>query len=543
MKKTDLPESTGNSIEVTDLIQIGIALSSEKNINVLLDKIASVARRVTRAEGVTVYTCSEDNKLLNFAVVQNEKLDLRCSGESVSNMWSGIELYHRDGSRNKNNVSAHCALTGEVINISDVYNEEGFDFSGTRIFDEKSQYRSQSMLLIPMRDNEDDVIGVLQLLNCKAEDGTSIIEFPETLIELVTGLASQAAIAITNVKLVNQTENLLKSFVKAIAFAIDEKSHYTAGHISRVVQITENIARAINESTISYFKDVHFSEYELEEIRLAAWLHDIGKIATPQFIVDKATKLETIVDRIELIRLRLELLRRDVKLGNLLRGNIDKEESEQPDSVPVMPKIQNEVLESIDAFLREINVGSEYLHDDDILRVKEIAELSVNIHGTETPLLKADELDCCIIQKGTLTEQERNVINRHVVTTIEMLTKLPFPKKWQKVPEIAGMHHEKLDGSGYPLGLKAEDIPLPARILAVADIFEALTAADRPYKTGKHLSEAVKIMEYMVKDKQLDEDICNILLEEGIALAYARMNMTLKRVDSYTWRGKTYDIF
>ena len=532
----------GQNADLKDLIEIGIALSSEKNTNKLLQKIATAARRVSRAEGVTVYICSEDQKRLIFAVVQNEKLDPSFTNDVASTIWPHINLYHEDGTENHNNVSANCALTGKAVSIGDVYHEEGYDFSGTREFDKKSQYHSKSMLLIPMSDHQGDVIGVLQLLNCKSESGKEIIPFPASLIEIITGLASQAAIALTNVRLVNQTEHLLKSFVKAIAYAIDEKSPYTAGHIARVVQITENLAKAIHASNSEPFQHVTFSPDELEEIRLAAWLHDIGKIATPQFIVDKATKLETVVDRIELIRLRLEILKRDIEFDRLKRDDFAAAPEKNADSGSPLPQMQSEVLESIDAFLLEINRGQEFLRDDEIRRVKELAELSVNVQGVTTPLINESEIECCMIRKGTLTEREREIINRHAIITNEMLSQLPFPKKWQRVPEYAGSHHEKLDGSGYPVGLTGENISIPVRIIAIADIFEALTAPDRPYKTGLKLSKAVKILEYMARDNQLDRDICDLLMEQGIALAYARINLPLKQLDGYCWKGNQYDV-
>ena len=529
-----------NRTDLKELIEIGIALSSEKNIKALLNKIASAARRISCAEGVTVYICSENKKQLQFAVVQNDQLDSRLTRGEARQFWSHIDLYHDDGSKNFNNGSAYCALSGKPINIEDVYNEKGFDFSGTKTFDLRTHYRSRSMLLIPMCDHEDEVIGVLQLLNCRPAGSDEVIGFPESVIEIVSGLASQAAIAITNVRLVNQTEQLMKSFVKAIAYAIDEKSPYTAGHIERVVHLTENICLAISRSKREQFREILFSQDQMEEIRLAAWLHDIGKIATPQFIADKATKLETVVDRIELVRLRLEILKRDIELKQLGGEKIELSADQLSVLHPLPAEIPEEMLESIDDFLHEINRGRECLQDDAISRIKKIAEWPVNLHDGVVPLLSEDELECCTIKKGTLTDAERAIINRHVVITIEMLTKLPFPKKWQHVPEYAGCHHEKLDGSGYPRGLTSGSIPLPARIIAVADIFEALTASDRPYKKGMKLSRAVTILGFMVKDGHLDGDICDILLEDGVALDYARIQLPDLQRDGYEWNSKNY---
>lgn len=524
--------------EMQRLGAIGIALSAEKNITSLLEKIAATARSFAHAEGATVYILNEEKKELSFAVVQNERFPQDTLTNMQDKAWPNINLYHPNGSENHNNVSAHCALTGKIINIHDVYHEDGFDFSGTKEFDKRSNYRSRSMLLIPMRDHEDEIIGVLQLLNSKSGFRGQKRVFHKSEIDRAIGLASQASVAITNVRLVEQTEKLLKSFVRSIALAIDEKSPYTAGHIARVVELTDAISRAVNQADFAPFSNVTFDQDQLEEIRLAAWLHDVGKIATPQFIVDKATKLETIYDRIELVRLRVELLKRDLLLSG--RKASDTLGSQSAAETPNLTAKQQELLETADDFLREINLGSEFVHDEALEKIREMATLQVKVQGRQVPLLNDDEVACCSVRKGTLTDEERLVINRHIDTTISMLNSLPFPKKWRNVPEYAGMHHEKLDGSGYPLGLSGDKITLPARIIAVADIFEALTAADRPYKLGKKMSEAVKILEFMVKDNHLDPDICNLLFESGIAGKYADNNLAPKQIDTFTWRGRQY---
>jgi len=527
--------------EMQRLNRIGMALSTEKNFTGLLEKIAATARSLAHAEGATIYVVDEGKKNLLFAVVQNEKFPVDILGGIQAGAWPGISLYLPDGSENHSVASAHCALTGMPICFRDVYHEAGYDFSGTREFDRRLNYRSQAMLLLPMRDHEDEVIGVLQLLNAKSGSPGQEQVFHRSEIERATGLASQAAVAITNARLIEQTEKLLKSFVRSIALAIDEKSPYTAGHIARVVEITDAICRAVDTAAFPPFADIAFDDNQLEEIRLAAWLHDVGKIATPQFIVDKATKLETIVDRIELIRLRLEILRRD--LAALRQQEPARlEPVERPSKVPHLSGVQEALLETTEEFLREINLGSEYMQEDALHRIKEIAGLSVVVQGREIPLLNDDEVACCSIRKGTLTEKERLIINRHITTTISMLNSLPFPKKWRNIPEFAGMHHEKLDGSGYPRGLSGEKISLPARIIAVADIFEALTAADRPYKRGKTMAEAVDILRYMVRDNQLDGDICNLLFEGGLAGEYARKHLLDFQLTPYTWRGREYRV-
>jgi HD-GYP domain-containing protein (c-di-GMP phosphodiesterase class II) len=515
---------------------LGVALSAEKNIHTLLEMIATMARQYTRAEGCTVYLCNEVRDVLEFAVIQNEKLDISLMMDGEKREWPLISLYLEDGSENHRNVSAHCVLTREIISIHDVYSEDGFDFSGTRELDAISDYRSQSMLLVPMTDHEDEVIGVLQLLNARRGISRHISEFSEEDIELVSGLASQAAVAVTNVRLVKGMETLLNSFVQCIAAAIDEKSPYTAGHIQRVARLTEMMVNGINATRTGPFADVHFSEEQREEINLAAWMHDIGKITTPEYVVDKTTKLETIFDRIELVRLRVELLRKEREIAGLRAGQI-------PASGPGWGAGEDGPdLDQIFQFIRRANIGGEFMGDEDLAEIERIASLCFELDGQPTPLLNKDEVECCSIRKGTLTETERQIINHHVAVGIRMLESLPFLKKWARVPEYAGMHHEKLDGSGYPRGKKGEEISLLARILAVADVFEALTASDRPYTVGRNLSEALQIMEFMVKESHLDGTICDFLVESGIVSQYVEEFLADadKKQGHYCWNGKEY---
>lgn len=514
---------------------LGVALSAEKDIQTLLQMIAEMARKYSHAEGCTVYLCNEGKNALNFAVIQNEILNIHSNKEDEKGEWPSIELYHEDGRENHSNASAHCALENKTINITDVYNEAGFDFTGTKEFDAHSHYRSQSMLLIPMTDHEDEVVGVLQLLNARKGISRKICSFPEEDIPMVHGLASQAAVAVTNVRLVQNMENLLKAFIQSIAAAIDEKSPYTGGHIQRVAKLTEMLVDRINRADSGYFADTQFSEDKVEEISIAAWMHDVGKIATPEYIVDKSTKLETVYDRIEVVRLRIELMKREQEIQRLRaeRSSAAGQESFEEEN-------NKTDFDTMFQFLRQINIGGEFMTEEDLERLEHIAAMSYRLNGKSFPLLNKNEVDCCAVRRGTLTEEERLLINHHVVVSSMMLKQLPFPKKWQSVPEYAGMHHEKLDGSGYPNGHVREEISLPARILAVADVFEALTAADRPYKVGKKLSEAMRIIKFMAEDEHLDKNLCDFLVESGVAAEYAAQYLNENQIDSYSWREKEY---
>jgi HD-GYP domain-containing protein (c-di-GMP phosphodiesterase class II) len=516
----------GQVARIQELVKIGMALSAEKNLDRLLEMIVSEARRFTNADGGTLYIKNGRNEL-EFKIVQSDSLNLKMGGAAFQSQgnWPAIPLRHEDGSENHRHVSAHCVLVGEAVNIAEVYSAD-FDFQGVRDFDRRTGYRSKSMLLVPMRGHENEVIGVLQLLNARDRQTGTVIGFNDHEIADLTSLASQAAIAVTNVRLVGELEHLLDAFLRVIAAAIDEKSPYTGGHVANVAELTGRLAEAVNRSSEGPLACCRFSEEELAELKMAAWLHDIGKVTTPEYVVDKGTKLQTIFDRIELIKTRLEIIGRD--------GEIARLKGEESLAGP-------EELTEIAAFLEEVNKGGEFLSDEKIGRIKRIAGLEFAMNGRRLPLLTGEELENLTIRQGTLTAGERAVINNHAALSIRMLESLPFPRKLRRVPEFAGMHHERLDGTGYPRGLAAEEIPLQARILAVADVFEALTAADRPYSPGRKLSEVMRILGLMVKESHLDGEICDLLADSGLIADYCRGRLKEDQRDGFEWRGRKVD--
>jgi len=523
-----------------ELVRIGLSLSAEKRLDRLFEMIVQEARRFTNADGGTLYIVDDERKKLEFVIVQNDSLKVHMGGSGQAMQWPPVELYLADGSENHRNVSAHVVLTGRPVNIPDVYQAEGFDFQGTKDFDARTGYRSRSMLVIPMRDHEDEVIGVLQLINARDRDSGQVVPFPPEEVEMATSLASEAAVALTNMRLIRGLEELLNAFIQTIADAIDEKSPYTGGHILRVAEVTEQLAIKINEAETGPFAEIRFSPDELAEIRMAAWLHDIGKITTPEFVVDKATKLETIVDRIELVRARIEILKRDREIAQLQKLIAQGGGSGQPDQDQRQPADQD--LDEQLAFLESVNYGGESLSDEKIEKIRKAADFTLSIQGRTVPLLDPDEVENLSIRQGTLTAHERKRVSNHVNVSIRMLNSLPFPKKLRRVPLCAGLHHEKLDGSGYPLGLTGDQIPLPGRLLAVADIFEALTASDRPYKRGKPLSEAIRILEQMADNGQLDKAVCDLLVESGLVAEYAGRHLAPHLVDDFVWRGRKYAV-
>lgn len=523
---------------LSQLVKIGLGLSSEKNIDRLLERIVREARRFTNAEGGTLYIKEGEREALDFAIVQNDSLGVFMGGSGETISWPPVSLRLEDNQENHRNVSAHCALTGEPVNILDVYDAAGFDFQGTRDFDASTGYRSCSMLVIPLRDHEDEVVGVLQLLNAKDRETGAVVAFPEHEVGMVMSLASQAAIALTKMRLVRGLENLLDAFVRTIGDTIDEKSPYTAGHVFRVANLTEQIALEVNRADTGKFAQVSFDADELAEIRMAAWLHDVGKITTPEHLLDKATKLEAIFDRIELVRYRVEIFRLNDEVARLTRqACLSKQECLSS----AVPGKKMEEWQEIINFLDMINLGGEGLSAESIEKMRRLAGITSIMSGVALPLLTPDEVENLCIPKGTLTAAERKVINHHVDMSIRMLEGLPFPKKFRNVPVYAGMHHEKLNGTGYPRGLKDNAIPLPARILALADVLEALTAADRPYKSGKMLSEAVAILEGMADRGDLDEDLCNLVVASGLMARFAH-DLPERQRDDFFWRGRCYFI-
>ena len=536
-KEKDLEKFALKQREQTrKLIDIGIALSAEKNISVLLELIVDSAREFTNADGGTLYLVSEDESSLEFEIVQTDSLNIRMGGKTGEEInWPPVPLYKEDGSPNTENVSADVAITKKLVNIPDVYDVEGFNFEGTRKFDESTGYRSQSMLVIPMLNHENEIIGVLQLINARDIDSNETIPFPDDDIDLTASVASQAAIALTNVRLIQDLKDLFDSFIKTIATAIDEKSPYTAGHITRVANLTMEIAHVVNKTKWGKYGDLTFNEDELEELRLAAWMHDVGKITTPEHVVDKSTKLEKIFDRVELLQVRFDAIKYQA-YSEWYEKKAELTESKGNDSEEIK-KLDEEYSGKIsqiqtDAeFCIKANTPGEFMEDEAIEHLIEISKKTFNLGGETRHYLSEDELENLSIKRGTLNVSDRKIIENHAMMTLKMLNELPFSKKLKHVPAYAASHHEKLNGTGYPLKMKGEEISSQARIMAIADIFEALTAKDRPYKKPMMLSQAIKILGFMVKDDHIDGDFVEIFLKEGLAETYAKEHLLPTQID------------
>ncbi|HJM12545.1 MAG TPA: HD domain-containing phosphohydrolase [Candidatus Marinimicrobia bacterium] len=525
--------------QVKNLAEIGLSLSKEKDMNVLLENILLEAKRITNADGGTLYMKTDDNRL-RFEIMMTDSLKFHMGGTSGQDIpFYPVKLYEDDGKPNKHMISAYVGLTGETVNIPDAYKAKGFDFSGTKAFDEKTGYRSKSFLTVPLKNHEDEIIGVVQLLNAKDKKTDESIPFSTEVQDIVEALSSQAAVAITNKNLIRDLEILFESFIKLIASAIDAKSPYTGGHCSRVPEITMMLAEAVNESKNEHFKDIHFTDKQMYELKIAAWLHDCGKVATPEYVVDKATKLETIYDRVHTVSTRFEVLKRDQEIKFLKQQlKVEKDSSlselETKNALKDIRKKYREKITQMDDdldFVKTTNVGGEFMSGDKKDRVKKIAKYRWKDNGESKNFLSDDEVKNLCIAKGTLTAEERKIINDHIVHTIDMLQQLPYPNHLKNVPEFAGGHHEKLDGTGYPMGLTKDEMSIQAKAMAIADVFEALTARDRPYKEGKALSMAMRIMGFMKNDAHVDPFLFELFVKEKIYLKYAEKYLTKEQLD------------
>ncbi len=567
------------------LIDIGIALSAERDTNVLMETILLEAKSLSNADGGTLYIRTEDNRL-RFEIMRTDSLNIAMGGTTGKDInFPPLNLYDPStGEENHKNVASCSALTRMSINIEDAYEDQKFDFSGTKKFDEGTGYRSKSFLCVPLQNSQNEVIGVLQLLNAVDPETNEVIPFGEDIQPLIEALASQAAVALDNQQLLEAQKKLLDSFIELIASAIDAKSPYTGGHCQRVPELTKMLAKAACDQKTGPFADFDLTEEEWYELHIAAWLHDCGKVTTPEYVVDKATKLETIYNRIHEIRNRFEIVKRD-RVIDYLKAVMD---GGDVDRLRTDLEQQLAQLDDDFAFIAESNVGGEFMAPERIDRVKEIAkikwtrtlsdrlglsyeELKRVEREPEATLpveedLLADRYEHVIyreglertaedenpwgfkldvpqhqynlgevynlcIARGTLTEEERFKINDHIVQTIIMLEALPFPKHLARVPEMAGGHHEKMDGTGYPKRLNKDEMSVPARIMAIADIFEALTAADRPYKAPKKLSDSVKIMSFMKKDAHIDDELFELFLTSGVYNEYAERFLLPDQLD------------
>lgn len=509
-----------------------ISLAGAPNSKKLLERILDEAQQITNADGGTLYLLNNQAEApqLEFTLLRNNTLNFSLSRDRNNIDLPSIPLFLDDGSENHHHVAAHAALIKQLVNVEDAYTSERFDFSGVHAFDGRNKYRSTSFLAIPLLNHDGDVIGVLQLVNAQNKNNNQVIAFDKELEPLIKALASYAAIALNNLLLVEELKHLLDAFVKVLAMAIDAKSPHTSGHCQRVPLLTELITQAVCEDNEN-FPDFHFNEDDWYELRIAAWLHDCGKLTTPDSVLDKSTKLHLLHDRIHEIETRFSSLQQQM-IAEYWQTSSGLTDATEIASLEAQHQKQLTVLTDDLAFVKAANKGGEFMEEAKKQRVREIAQRQwMNMQGQVQPLLTSEEVDYLCIERGTLSANERQIINDHMIVTINMLESLPFPRKLKRVPEYAGGHHEKMDGTGFPRGLTQDQMSIPARVMAIADIFEALTAKDRPYKEPMKISQALSILQRMSKERHIDAELYQVFLRSRTWETYAKQVLMPEQLD------------
>ncbi len=568
--------------KLQQLVDQGVLLASEQDLEQLMSLTLEAAQYLTNAEGGIVYIKEGEQMRIRHARLGTLSLPMEQISANASPDALSLPYGDSMASKQADVLYPVLALGKTVVLQSNARIRE----TGLALLSElcpQAEVTENSVILVPLRTRQGSVLGVLQLINAHDPDSGEAIHFHSGLAAFVESLAAQTAVALDNKYLVDALKELLDSVVKLIAGAIDAKSPYTGGHCSRVPEIAFMLARAATDADFGPFKNFAFTtEDQWREFYIAAWLHDCGKVTTPEYVVDKATKLEALYNRVHEIRTRFEVLWRDAEIlyyQKLLQGDGD-EASLRAELDAARERIRDEW-----AFVAACNVGGEFMTDERIERIKEIADrtwvrhlddglglsqeeesLRASLDAVELPVtekLLADKPQHLIkrrrdrsangrdrfkmdvpelrnnmgevynlcIRKGTLTDEERFKIQEHIIQTILMLEKLPFPENLRRVPEFAGAHHETMDGAGYPRGLHKDEMSLPARMMAVADIFEALTAADRPYNRPKPLGLVLKIMSRMRDDAHIDPDVFDLLLTSGMYLEYAEKFMKPEQIE------------
>lgn len=551
---------------INKFIKLIATLAGEQDLDALLKSITYETKLISKANGALTYLLDETDNTMKPGILFSE------NDEPVS-----TELLPELSPENLKILLANCSKSkSSLIHLNSSSNNILKPLLQTTGSEELN------VLIVPLSNRNDETIGLLCIIYDQSKTAKRHAE-DDASIAFIEALSGFAAVTLESRQMLNMQEALLNSFIKLIAGAIDAKSPYTGGHCQRVPEITFLLAKAACDSKDAKYKDFDLDSKQWQELEIACWLHDCGKVTTPEYVVDKSTKLETLYDRIHEVRMRFEVLKRDSEIkywqqlsegGNkaVLKNELDKRIAELDDDF---------------AFIAECNEGGEFMADDKIERLNKISEHTwlrtlddrmgisweENIRKSrtdkavlpveekllsdkaehiiernadeympennewdfklDTPEYKYNrgELYNLAIQRGTLSNEERFKINDHMVQTIMMLTKLPYPKHLKNVPEIAGCHHETLDGKGYPKKLSKEQTPVTGRMMAIADIFEALTASDRPYKKAKKLSEAIRILGFMKKDNHIDPDLFELFLSSGVHMEYAKNFLKPEQID------------
>ncbi len=510
------------SQELHELNHIGVALSAQRDIDKLLELILLKCREITAADAGSLYLVERgrdqetkgDDELI-FELTQNS---------SVVYPFTKSKMPLSEAS-----IAGYVALTGQIVNVADAYHlPAGSSYKVSRSFDEKSGYRTKSMLVVPMRDHQNEVIGVIQLINKKRDAKVvlqpvqlveeTVIPFTSVDEELVTSLASQAAVAFENARLIQDIKDLFDSFVKASVTAIESRDPTTSGHSSRVATLTVGIGEKLDALESGPFREVRFTRDQLQEIRYASLLHDFGKVGVREKVLIKGKKLY--VGEMLLIKQRFAYIKRTLEAEHM-RAKLEQIQSGQNsrDLLVEMDRAYDSQREEVDALLRMVMQANEptILEEESFRALMDLTGRSfADVEGSRQPFLTPNEVAALSIRKGSLSEKERREIESHVTHTFRFLSEIPWTGEFRRVPEIAYAHHEKLDGTGYPRRLKAAEIPIQSRMMAISDIFDALVAWDRPYKKAVPVERALSILRDESQSGKLDRQILDVFIDAKI---------------------------
>lgn len=514
--------------ELYNLNQIGIALSAQHDLDELLSMILQKSREITNADAGSLYLVEVNpdippdendplaNKQLRFKLSHNDSLNL-----DYNEFVMPIE---------KKSMAGYVALTGEPLNIADAYEiAEDSEFSHNRSFDESTGYITKSILGIPMKTHKEEIIGVLQLINRKKDwdaklttpeaTETEIQIFDEKSVHLASSLASQAAVSIENTRLYEEIKRLFEGFIRASVHAIEQRDPTTYGHSERVATLSVGVAKVVDKVSSGPYSDLHFSKNDIQQINYAGLLHDFGKIGVREHVLVKAKKLYPA--QLSLIKARFKYIKKAIELNFSQQKVQHFLQESRAEAMLQNSELEGEFLEKIkelDNYLEFIVKTNEptILEKGGFEQLMQIAQLSFQENGHVEHYLNDEEVHLLSITRGSLSEEERKEIESHVVHTYKFLSKIPWTSELKSVPDIAHFHHEKLDGSGYPLHLKSEDIPVQSKMMAIADIYDALTAWDRPYKKAMPAEKALDILGYEVKDGKLDAELYKLFLDAEV---------------------------
>jgi HD-GYP domain-containing protein (c-di-GMP phosphodiesterase class II) len=514
------------SRELEELNRIGIALSETRDVDQLLDLILRKAREITMADAGSLYLVDRGHPTtdggirtpgLRFKLTQNDSVQFAFSEHTLP--------------LTEDSMAGYCALHGEVIELADAYRiPKSRPFHFNEFFDQQGGYRTRSLITLPMKNGKGEVLGVLQLINCKRNSQARLTDagavhrlvhpFPERAVRLGLSLASQAAVAYENSRLYQEIENLFDGFVNAAVKAIEQRDPTTSGHSQRVCAMTMALADAVDREPRGPYGDLRFSREQMRELRYAALLHDFGKVGVREEVLVKAKKLYPmqfvrVLDRFDYIRRDIEARVAQQKVEALL--SLSKKEAAA--RLRLLDEESRRLLGELDRFAEFIARANEptLLPSGDFEVLNEIAQKSYrDPRGTERPYLSSEEVRLLSIPRGTLDTDERRQIESHVVHSFNFLAQIPWTPEFRSIPAIARAHHEKLNGKGYPLGLNSAQIPVQAKLMTICDIFDALSASDRPYKRAVPTDRALDILKLCVRDQEIDSELFRVFLDAQV---------------------------